>query len=791
MISLRVNNYVLDLFPDEFVGISKISSNVGDAEIRSGGFSHTFNIPYTVKNLKALGIVNDTKSESPKVLPCSMAGDSTQFQDGQLILLKVDRGQRTINVRFLFDTTTFIEDIEGETIQSAMRFDGDWFYFADALDYITGDRTWEEGWFLFPFANGANFNAVSRDEGLVLNFMDMRPAVYFKTVLARLALKYGWAIKGSLWDSQAFSSIVSPILTETIYNQERVLSECNTTLRMPSGGQVVSTPSLDTVQVDWNDVFVFRESDIPEFQQWQESSIEAGKTNYNSFRLDYGFTARISGSLSYTKDNSAGYTGFFFALKDNQNKIAIPISPVINLQGLAGTIDFDTTLRIDDFWLARGNTYIHSLLTVEFIGSGTIVGNTTLTATSDVDIVFSDFQFTNSGSISTFLGRDYPFPVFPNFNSQALVTDVLNDVLMSVRGLIYADEVSRTVYIDYWDYILSQREVDWTEKLDRNENSTLDFQDGFKLTNQINWISAGDRLHEAYRDRNEEVYGSGTFTLDRLEGENEYREQKSALVMSLTALSLRGIPQVFLPYFQIFDTEFEALDTTPASITDLNGQIYVTMTNPTDLYQPDVTVQFSSTDLYFGLYRIDARAGNVFTAEGAYIENESVNVSVIKESRTYSEPENFLCVAIKPLVSSWALRDVNIELDGVLLTVQTNERMWYITSTAVDADQIITGGNLTQGLPISLDFERVNVVGRRADVMPLFDRYWFRWLRSMDQNLKQETFFRLNIQDWSTFMFRRPLFLKNPQHEGLYMVTEIVEYNPTKKSSLVKMIRIE
>jgi hypothetical protein len=210
-IVVYIEGVAADLLPNAIVAPTIISGKVTTLSRRSVGYTNTIRFPYTEKNVKLFGFMQNEHSTSPIIstkLRCYVTSSGTQIFKGYIYIKETASGF----VGNIYEPTlNFFEEVGDKVLSELNIVSVD-----DALNTSTGVTTWSDATMV------ARKKAT---EGLVAPFIDYGqinqadaltdvgapgyyPCVYYHTVLEPIFKDLGYTYEGEIFSQDQYKKII-------------------------------------------------------------------------------------------------------------------------------------------------------------------------------------------------------------------------------------------------------------------------------------------------------------------------------------------------------------------------------------------------------------------------------------------------------------------------------------------------------------------------------------------------------------------------------------------------------
>lgn len=198
MVSLEINNSLIDLKGDDSFAITSSIGDIGEINTRNGSFSTSFNIPITSKNLAILGYIDNTnflsENSTSKRFEANLFQNGTLFQKGFIKIVSFDKKDRSIKVNFFSGNSDWFDLIKDKKLQDldVSEFVHNW----NETEIIASwSHTWENG-YIYPFIN-------YEDKSSTTTFtVDQFPvAIFSKMIFNKIFEEIGYKVGGEFWEN--------------------------------------------------------------------------------------------------------------------------------------------------------------------------------------------------------------------------------------------------------------------------------------------------------------------------------------------------------------------------------------------------------------------------------------------------------------------------------------------------------------------------------------------------------------------------------------------------------------
>ena len=233
---------LLDVYEQEVISLNYSLADIQDISKRNTSFSKTISLPDSKSNREAFEFISELNADSlfnqNLKTSCWIYCNSLLIFRGNLQLKKVNTDYSTditsLEVVVYGETETFISSMGERYLRDLdlSYLDHTWNY--DSIAY-SWTQSWEHGYFYPLMDNGMNyteenigktgsdgFSLINYDKGKGVQILNMKPAVYVRTILDRLFIDNGFSYRSDFFDSEYFKKLIIPHNGKIIYQGDSV-----------------------------------------------------------------------------------------------------------------------------------------------------------------------------------------------------------------------------------------------------------------------------------------------------------------------------------------------------------------------------------------------------------------------------------------------------------------------------------------------------------------------------------------------------------------------------------------
>lgn len=247
---IKIGDDFLDSFNDEIIAQTYAVNEIGQIELRQGGFSNDFELPLTAINRAILGIpdeINSTSRTPYQKVDCDLVDVGAVIASGYLRYKVVSS---TIKVSFFSDNVewfTLIRDKKLTDLELS-QYDHNWDYQTISAA-INADKS---SGYTYPLIDYGEFRLSTE---LDVDTTQMFPAVFVSTVMKQIFYDVGWKIDGPITLHPLYTRMVVPFSGKSFSHSSQYIEDNRQIATTPPGASVFSTPGTDYVSFTVSDKF--------------------------------------------------------------------------------------------------------------------------------------------------------------------------------------------------------------------------------------------------------------------------------------------------------------------------------------------------------------------------------------------------------------------------------------------------------------------------------------------------------------------------------------------------------
>lgn len=563
---LKVNGEYLDF--NEEIDVERQVRLFQEIEDTAGDFSYAFNIPWTSKNIKALGFpLPDNKNKSVyQVNDAEILGD-----DGISIFrgsLRVEKPRPNINIQcsFFSGNSNWFSMLTGNMTSLKLSQ-----YDVEQTELNIVDSWEQESGIVWPIIDTGTLITRSHED---LKTEDFTPAFYVKTLMFETFQQSGIKLSGELlqdWRYQHMIIAANGRSQEAIDNRSAyVLKTSTQAFPIPP-----AVPVLLTFEDDVN---------YPYFDGSQDNF------NITLDRYTADIKMRLKVDLSMIIESDTPGTIFLrvYIRRSGTDYIVYPISII------AATQPFNKTIFIN----LDASDYVEA-----FIGTDLIIGN--------VNVTSATIRFT-----PTYLYQAFGNTSVPKWTKQEFV----NNILTIFNVIPSYDSYNKTLTLNLFEKLKSKQPIDISKYVNIQEIDYTDLISNYARQNKFSYQESDiDNLKE-YNVSEYLKYGVGS-----IECSNDFIQESVDVIESDFAAPISYINSVF--DLSMERIQFVDFDTEESEITDVTtpGFSIARFGVADDIFEVNdlVRISESTNPAYNGDWLVTAVGANYIQCSGPVFDTDA------------------------------------------------------------------------------------------------------------------------------------------------------------------------
>lgn len=431
-VELYFNGQLADFDNEDVIAGTYALNKLGELNSRQGYFTNSYNLPRSNKNKRIFG--NPDEPNSVSSIPYTLLTHKVLIEGVEVFngFAKVERSKDVYEVTGFAGNADFFALIKDKSIRDLDL--SEW-------EHIRDDATIQASWantdgYIYAFLDYGKYRGVAPvNNEIVVDAADLYPAVYFHTLIERIASEAGYELSGKVLNHPRYKAMVIPWngATSTADTDGYRFSGHIDVFNLPPNG----TYTIPPLTVD-----------------------EDGESQYNEFGF---YVARNGQSVKITLEHTGISNGSQYIIV--KRSYANP--------SLSGEIEAGDDV-IAGGGLPEGSSGRFPVTTTLVPGDKLFVAYRTIGAQTGVSVRVDEFTVDVLVFTDTFQG---PWDV--SLNLPDIGQDKLFLEFMVQFGLIpFPDVENGVIELVYFDDIEKNPAVDWSRKIDDSEEPEVSFRFG-------------------------------------------------------------------------------------------------------------------------------------------------------------------------------------------------------------------------------------------------------------------------------------------------------------------------
>lgn len=504
---LLINGVEVDLSDSTKIGITFQINDVANLQFRSGNFSNIFKLPITAKNRKIfenveiVGSIQQVFSE--KFITDYFESDVQIVTNGIGTLESVD--ERYYNFRINSGNSNFFDSDSNKTVGRLYDVEENQLYALnndDTLDYrglfvywhhtdIIGYNT-ATNYVIFPIVDlKKEFDLLST---LDLNVANLPLCLFVNDIFSRYAMMKGYKLTGSFIESNEYANLLLSPDTLT-YNQEIITGVASP---IPTNN-IPSWTAYDFYIKEIYNEILSNSINVPAVPLGTETLQNVQMNGADTYFAKFVKNATYEPAGGY--ESTIGFKGSItFELSaqiDIFKNIPVPDWVVKPINGYKVDIINITTgaiLFTNLYWLDNNFT-TNFILNEEIVIDGVFYPEHQFRFIHTwyyKDSAEDGYQFDYSAqgylkSIDFANEQTYGAVLFPNLLFNIKIKDLIKDVMNQFCVLSQVNEIKKEIRFFYFDDLLKEMPLDWSDKVDMNSIQISSNVGNYKRNNKFKY----------------------------------------------------------------------------------------------------------------------------------------------------------------------------------------------------------------------------------------------------------------------------------------------------------------